>query len=170
VIDVLLGRTTDKVAQHRHDRLSVFGIGRELDARGWRSLVRQLVVRGYVRVDAQYGALVLTEASRPLLRGEATLALREDGPSRPPAPKTQAKPAALRDEDRELWEALRACRRDLAAARSVPPYVIFHDRTLLYMVERRPRAPGELLEIPGVGQAKLERYGEPFLVVLRAAP
>ena len=171
VIDVLLGHATDKVVQHRHDRLSVFGIGHELDARGWRSVVRQLVVRGRLGVEAsRFGALVLTPASRPLLRGEERLMLRDDGAIRAAArPAVAGSASALAPADRELFDSLRACRRELAAAQSVPPYVIFHDRTLLSMVERRPRTLHELLGIPGVGQAKLERYGERFLAVLRAA-
>jgi ATP-dependent DNA helicase RecQ len=170
VIDVLLGRATGKVAQHRHERLSVFGIGTELGAGGWRSLVRQLVVRGYLRVEPRYGALELTAASRPLLRGEERLALREDAPERPPAPKAKAAAAGpLAPGDRELFESLRACRRELAEEQAVPPYVIFHDSTLRSMVERRPRDRQELLDIPGVGLSKLERYGDRFLEVLRAA-
>jgi ATP-dependent DNA helicase RecQ len=170
VVDVLMGKRTDKVAQNRHDGLSVFGIGTELDASAWRSVIRQLVVLGYVRVDPErFGALVLTDRSRPVLRGEAVVRLREDAKQRAAARKKKPRPTmtSVADDDRDLWDALRACRQRLAAGHNVPPYVIFHDATLMQMIERRPGDAAELLEINGVGQAKLERYGEHFLKVLR---
>src|SRR5690606_27102787 len=113
-------------------------------------------------------ALVLTEQSRPLLRGELAIELRRD--SRVPAErkKVRAASADVEPADLELWEALRECRRELAAEHNVPPYVIFHDVTLKAMLAARPRTPEELLQITGVGAAKLERYGERFLEVLRA--
>ncbi|MEX2259773.1 MAG: RecQ family ATP-dependent DNA helicase, partial [Woeseia sp.] len=171
VIDVLLGKTTEKVGQHGHANLSVFGIGTDLSMQAWRSVVRQLIVNGYLRSDAErYGALVLTEQSRALLRGDTTIQFRED-------PKRQAgvaKPAAKRsraiaDDERDLWEALRACRQSLAAEHDVPPYVIFHDKTLHQMLDERPQTESDLLQISGVGQTKLDRYGERFLTVLRSA-
>jgi ATP-dependent DNA helicase RecQ len=169
VVDVLLGKATDKVLQHRHDGLSVFGIGKELGATTWRSVMRQLIVQGYLRADAErFGALVLAEQSRPLLRGEAAVLLRRDI-SAPPAPsrKTRTGRPAVPEADRELWEALRGCRQLLAAEHKVPPYVIFHDATLMQILDRRPKDEHELLEIGGVGQAKLSRYGEAFLTVIR---
>jgi ATP-dependent DNA helicase RecQ len=170
VIDVLLGTSTEKIARHRHERLSVFGIGKELSAAQWRSLLRQLLVQGYLRVDhGGFGALVLTDASRALLRGETQLRVREDAKRPAPAKKARAAAADLRPEDQPLWEALRECRRTLALEHGVPPYVIFHDATLKAMVAERPVDGAALLSISGVGQAKLERYGERFLAVLRAA-
>jgi ATP-dependent DNA helicase RecQ len=169
VIDVLLGNATEKIARHRHERLSVFGIGTELAAAQWRSLVRQLLVQGYLRVDhGGFGALVLTEESRALLRGEARLRVREDAKRPAPSRKARAAAADLRAQDEPLWEALRECRRALAAELDVPPYVIFHDATLKTMVVERPADRAALLAINGVGQAKLERYGERFLAVIRA--
>ncbi len=172
VTDVLLGNDTAKVRQHGHERLSVFGVGAELGTQAWRSVIRQLIVLGYLRADQErFGALALTPASRPLLRGEITLRLRED--KRAAAPRRQARGPAAADftletaEDKALWEALRECRRRLAAEHGVPPYVIFHDSTLLQMVQRRPAGEDELLTLGGVGQAKLERYGEHFLEVIR---
>jgi len=169
VVDVLLGNATDKVRQNRHDRLSVFGIGTELSANAWRSVVRQLVVLGYLRADAErYGALTLTEQSRPLLRGEAKLELREDTK----VPSTGGKKARAADTaapaDERLFEALRDCRRRIATEQGVPPYVIFHDATLKAMAADRPTSPEALLGLPGVGRTKLERYGDRFLEVLRA--
>ncbi len=168
VVDVLLGKTTDKVLQHSDDRLSVFGIGREFPAQTWRSVVRQLIVMGYLRADAErYGALVLTPTSRAVLRGETPISFRED-PKDSRMPRRQAPQSAdLEPEDPNLWEALRACRRLLADEHGVPPYVIFHDRTLREMMLLRPRTASDLLAINGVGQTKLDRYGNRFLEVLR---
>ncbi|MEX2123663.1 MAG: DNA helicase RecQ [Woeseia sp.] len=168
VVDVLLGKATDKVLQHRHDSLSVFGIGKELQASAWRSVMRQLIVQGYLRADPQrFGALVLEEKSRLLLRGDVAVRLREDIPVPAPAKKRQAVKVAVAETDRELWEALRGCRQTLASEQNVPPYVIFHDATLRQMMACRPRDANELLGINGVGQTKLERYGEAFLTVIR---
>jgi ATP-dependent DNA helicase RecQ len=175
VVDVLVGNTTEKVERHRHDGLSVFGIGADLAPGAWRSLIRQLVVRGRLRVDHdRFGALALTDASRALLRGEETLRVREDAKDVAPRRKSRAAalPSEVADIDRELWEALRECRRKIASDRNLPPYVIFHDATLKQMLVERPADRDALLRISGVGQAKLERYGEQFLEVLRrgAAP
>ncbi len=125
------------------------------------------MVRGLLRADVErYGALVLTEASRPLLRGETTLWLRED-PAAPVRRPKRSTPAATVSSP--LWEALRACRKRLADEHGVPPYVVFHDATLAAMLSERPSSAAELLDLPGVGQAKLARYGDAFLEVLRGA-
>ena len=169
VVDVLLGKDTAKIQQHGHTDLSVFGIGADKSAQVWRSAIRQLVVQGHLRVDPmKFGALVLTEASRSILRGEQELRLRED----PIAPrKSRGKRSAANDEiaivDITLWNALRDCRRRLAIEHNVPPYVVFHDATLRQMLTERPTDAGALLEISGVGQAKLTRYGDEFLEVIR---
>jgi ATP-dependent DNA helicase RecQ len=133
--------------------------------------VRQLVVQGCLRADPErYGALALTESSRSVLRGEQTLRLRED-----PVAKSKEKikriPAAaeITDVDLTLWNALRECRQRLATEHNVPPYVIFHDSTLRQMLRDRPADPEGLLDISGVGQAKLARYGNEFLAVIREA-
>ncbi|RPI59097.1 MAG: ATP-dependent DNA helicase RecQ, partial [Lysobacterales bacterium] len=153
---------------HRHERLSVFGIGSDLPAPAWRSLLRQLLVLGHLRVDHDgYGALVLTEASRALLRGETTVRVREDSKAAATR-KSRAAPAEVAPHDEPLWEALRECRRQLAVEHNVPPYVIFHDATLKQMIAERPADLTAMLSISGVGQAKLARYGERFLEVLRS--
>src|SRR5690606_28101537 len=168
VVDVLLGNATEKVAQHRHEKLSVFGIGTELSSNGWRSVIRQLVVLGLLRSDPdRYGGLVLTEKSRPLLRGETTLRLREDRKEAAPRKKSSSL-EQVAPEDEPLWEALRDCRRRIAVEQGVPPYVIFHDVTLREIATTRPTSLDALLEIGGVGRAKLDRYGERFLDVVRA--
>ncbi|MEL7187752.1 MAG: RQC domain-containing protein, partial [Pseudomonadota bacterium] len=168
LVDVLLGKETDKVLQFGHDRLSVFGIGKELPATTWRSVARQLIVAGHLRADAaKYGALVLTETSRGVLRGETPIQFRED--PKKPVVVSRGKTAqrAVADGDRDLWEALRECRQTLANEHDVPAYVIFHDKTLHEMLENRPQTAAEMLGISGVGQTKLDRYGERFLTVLQ---
>jgi ATP-dependent DNA helicase RecQ len=169
VIDVLLGKENDKIAKHGHDTLSTFGIGGELTDMQWRSVTRQLLVRGYLRADVdRYGALVLTDMSRPLLRGDVMLRLRED-PTAPVRSRKRRGAQPVAEEDAGLWNALRVCRKELADAQGVPPYVIFHDATLAEMIAVRPRTTSELLGVSGVGKTKLEKYGDAFLRVIRAA-
>ncbi len=170
VVDVLLGKDTDKIRQHGHDRLSVHGIGTELAGPAWRSVIRQLVVQGYLRSDQdRYGALVLNEKSRPLLKGEIELRLREDRKLKTEKKKRRDTAAVLAPADQTLFEALRDRRMEIARQLDLPPYVIFHDSTLKQMAEYRPQNEAELLSINGVGEAKLERYGSEFLEVIAAA-
>ena len=168
LIDVLCGKDTAKVQQHRHHSLSTFGIGTDRSAVQWRSIVRQLLVQGYLHADAErYGALRLTAKSRPLLKGEDRIRLRQDAavkPQRKAAPKPVQ---AVAPQDQGLWEKLRDLRRRLAEAAGVPPYVIFHDATLKEMVRLRPSSPEDLLTLHGVGQTKLDRYGAAFLQTLQ---
>ena len=172
VIDVLRGKDTEKVRRNRHERLSTFGIGEDRSVVQWRSILRQLMVQGRLHSDAErYGALRLTSRSWPLLKGEERIRLRED-PSAKRATKTRAKTARALSyqvpaEEEPLWEALRDLRMALCREAGVPPYVIFHDTTLREMVRLRPSSPSELLAVQGVGETKLERYGEAFLEVLR---
>jgi ATP-dependent DNA helicase RecQ len=172
VVDVLLGNATEKVSRNGHDRLSVFDIGGDLTQQAWRSVIRQLVVQGLLRVDqSRYGALVLTGQSRPVLRGELGVRLREDvrdAPARKKRSKTTAPVDSLEPADQALFEALRDLRKRIAAEHGVPPYVIFHDATLLQMVEDKPTNAMELLGLNGVGKTKAERYGAAFLAVLAA--
>ena len=173
VIDVLLGKKTDKVVQHHHDTLSTFGIGDELDEKGWRSVLRQLVVRAYLSADPErFNALRMTQQARPLLKGEETLQLRRD-PKPLRASRRSASGASLETKldpgSAVLFDALRTCRRKLAEEAGVPPYVVFHDATLIDMAQRRPMTLAAMLEVSGVGEAKLEKYGGDFLeVVLNA--
>lgn len=169
IIDVVRGKETDKVFQYDHHHLSTFGIGKELNEQQWRSVLRQLVVQGYVLADAErYGALRLTEQSRPLLRGDVSLTLRKDIAEPALRKATRKKSASgVDDKDRALWDALRERRKQLADQHGVPPYVIFHDASLMEMMELRPSNEYELLNISGVGQAKMERYGADFIEVLK---
>jgi ATP-dependent DNA helicase RecQ len=169
-VDVLLGKDTDKIRQHGHDRLSVHGIGKELSGPAWRSVLRQLVVQGYLRSDQRrYGALVLTERSRPLLKGDIELRLREDRKPETGRKKHRDTAAVLATADQPLFEALRRRRKEIAERLDLPPYVIFHDATLRQMAEHRPKTEADLLSINGVGEAKLARYGRAFLEVIVAA-
>ncbi len=169
VVDVLLGKKTDKIRQHRHDKLSVYGIGTELNGPAWRSVVRQLVVQGYLRSDQhRYGALVLTEQSRSVLRGEIELKLREDRKLRTEKKKRRDSATALAPADQSLFEALRKRRKEIADQLDLPPYVIFHDATLMQLAEHRPTTEAALLSINGVGEVKLQRYGKAFLEVIAA--
>ena len=169
-IDVLLGKVTERTRKFRHDRLSTYGIGAELDARRWRSVFRQLVALGYLSVDIEgFGSLRLTELSRALLRGETTLLLRQDaiGVKSRTRSAAESAPVTRIEPGREaMWEALRSCRRELAERQGVPPYVIFHDASLAEMTARCPRDLGAFAQIPGVGEKKLERYGSAFLAVI----
>ena len=168
VIDVLMGKDTDKVNQHRHQSLSVFGVGSELGQQQWRSILRQLVVLGFLSVDtAGYGAVQLTGKSRSLLRGEVELPLRRDLLVAREAKKPRKKVTSVAEEDSDLWEALRDCRKRIADENNVPPYVIFHDATLMQMAADKPQTPEAFLAINGVGQTKLERFGSAFMDVVR---
>jgi len=172
VTDVLLGKDTEKVRRHDHDEVSTYGIGADRSKAEWRSVIRQLVAKGLVDVDvAGYGALTLTEACRPVLRGKEPVAFREtDGGSASTSSTTKtAETDDLPAEGpkRALFEALREQRRALAREQEVPPYVIFNDKTLRAMVEHRPETPSEFRALHGVGDVKLDRYGDVFLDVLQ---
>ncbi|PPK50526.1 DNA helicase RecQ [Marinobacter persicus] len=177
IIDVLRGSENERIIQAGHQTVSTYGIGADLKAAEWKSVFRQLVANGYLRADPEgFGSLQLTERCRPLLKGEQSIELRKD----PVAKKAAATKSSgtrrtgqnVRDQitDHDGWEALRACRKELADQQGVPPYVIFHDTTLFDMLERRPQTLEELAEVNGVGAAKLEKYGELFLETLRDLP
>jgi ATP-dependent DNA helicase RecQ len=170
VMDVLQGKETEKVLQHHHHQLSTFGIGSEIHEARWRSVIRQLVVRGLLRVDLEgYSALQLTDSCRPVLKGEQSLYLRKEEIKAPSAKKAgtkRAKKIDKRPEDQELWEELRECRKYLAEENNVPPYVIFHDATLKEMVDTMPMSASEFLTLTGVGDSKLEKYGADFIEIV----
>lgn len=168
VIDVLRGASNDRIAAAGHDRLSTWGIGAHHSMQEWASLIRQLIHRGYLEQDiAHYSVLRLTPAARPLLRGEETLELARPRIKTPSKRKAPRATAAGGRYDETLFDALRALRKSLADAQGVPPYIIFGDATLVEMARVLPTSPGALLEVSGVGQKKLERYGEQFLEVIR---
>jgi ATP-dependent DNA helicase RecQ len=180
LIDILLGRATPRVTQLGHQDLTVFGIGTELDERGWRGVVRQLLAQGLLGVDASgYQTLHLVEASRAVLAGERTVMLRRE-PERMRASRgSRARGGAggaagaagasapdLSAEEAAVFERLRAWRAAVAKEQGVPAYVVFHDATLRAMAQRRPTSTDELAGVSGVGAAKLERYGAGVLAAL----
>ena len=168
LIDVLKGKETDKIWQFDHHHLPTFGVGDALDNNQWRSVFRQLVGRGYLSVDLQgYGALKLQEKCRPLLRGECDIALRLDQKQK--VAKRQTKTPLPDDINVALWEALRNCRRELAEEQSVPPYVIFHDSTLIEMCSVAPKTLDAFSKLSGVGERKLMKYGEAFIAAIKNA-
>ena len=173
VIDVLLGHETERVVSLRHDRLSTFGIGAELNDRRWRALFRQLVALGHLRTDSEaFGALKLTDSARGVLKGELRVMLREEAaaPARTKRRRTAAeKPGGLPPAARGLLEALRAWRLGVARQHGVPAYVVFHDATLETIAALKPRTPEQLRGVSGVGDRKLERYGAALLEIVRTA-
>ena len=165
LIDILTGARTEKVRERGHDRLPTFAVGRDLSKPAWGAVFRQMMGRDLVRPDAErHGALRMTEAARPILRGEESITLREDTvQSAAPRPAVQA---LVGDEDAPLLAALKARRRALAEAARVPAYVVFADRTLIEMAQRRPRTLDDMARISGIGAKKLESYGRTFLEVI----
>jgi ATP-dependent DNA helicase RecQ len=174
LIDVLVGANTERTARFGHDQLKTFGVGVEVPRPAWQSVFRQLVAGGYLEVDHDgYGALRLTALGDDVLRARTTLELRRDD-SLTDKPVRERKQRRGRGvvvetsvENQSLFDALRAVRREIAAAQGVPPYVVFHDKTLREMCEQMPRNLGALREISGVGDKKAERYGDAFLAAIR---
>ncbi len=169
VIEILLGKLNERIRSLQHDELSTWGIGKDLSESEWRSVFRQLIARGFLQVSFDgYGVLHLDERCRPVLRGDERLNLRKDvsagvvGKARPSVSRQQR----FRGEDLDLWNNLRSLRKRLAEAQDVPPYVIFHDATLMLMVEERPATMMAMADLSGVGQRKLDAYGEYFLDVV----
>ncbi len=170
VIAVLRGEENDRVRRFGHDRLPTFGVGADLDASAWRSVIRQLVAADYLHVDVDgYGGMRLTEACGPVLKSAEAVHLRKD--PAPPARKKRRKAAVSTPTNagQRRFEHLREVRLQLARDQGVPPYVIFSDRTLVEMAERRPATRDQLREVPGVGDVKLDRYGDAFLAALSEA-
>jgi len=167
LIDVLRGKQDERIKQFGHDKQSTFGIGKALDEKQWRSVFRQLVAKSLVEIDVEgHGGLKLTEACRAVLRGEQTLMLRKDVQSTKSKRDRFEKRLPVGASDSALWNALRAKRKQLADEQDVPPYVIFHDATLMAMVEARPRTHQQLSVLSGMGERKLALYGDEFLAVL----
>ncbi len=175
LVDVLRGAETDKIRRFGHNRLPTFGVGADLSAKDWQSVFRQLVALGAVEVDHNaYGALRIAESGRFILRGERRVDLRREKKSITTATlKRELKGKAgasveLDAASTRLFEALRAERLRLAKAQGVPPYVVFHDTTLIELAQRRPTSLNEMAGITGMGVRKLETYGAAFLAVLTA--
>jgi len=169
--DILTGTINPRIIDKGHDGLSAFGGGKEMTNKEWGSVFRQLVTMGFMIVDSErHGGLRLTQAGLEVLGRQQPVRLRKDPLVKRERGKRYRVPAdvvALPAEEQALWDALRELRIELARAAEVPPYVIFHDSTLREMMQRRPRTLSEMARLPGVGEAKLRRYGHRFLEVLR---
>jgi ATP-dependent DNA helicase RecQ len=178
LIDVLVGRLTERVKQFGHDKLSVFGIGRDLNERQWRAALRQLVALGHLQPDSEaFGALKLTDSARGVLKGETEVMLREEpAGSRIRASRTKSRrgdiaprsPGRTETGDPTLLGILRAWRSEVARKRGVPAYVVFHDATLDGIATSRPATLAQLRGIPGIGDKKLEHYGDELLALVNA--
>ena len=172
-----MGVENERTLRFGHTEMPVFGAGKDIPAKTWQSVYRQLLAAGLVRIDhAAYGALKLEPDARAVFRHERQVFFRKDRPGKGPGRGKSAKGAspaaakaraALPEADMGLFEELRATRMAIAKSLSVPPYVVFPDTTLTAMAAERPMTDDALLAISGVGQAKLERYGEAFLAVIR---
>lgn len=181
LIDVLLGKKTERVSQFNHDQLTVFGVGEDQSEGQWRGIFRQLVAMGLLAVDMEgFGGLSLTETSRPVLKGERSIILRQEKDPQKKSRQTRTdsqaagggKLAAKKSSieisvlEEPLWQALRSARMVIAKDQGVPPYVIFHDATLLEILRSKPTTIGEMANVSGVGAAKLQRYGTAFIKVI----
>lgn len=169
LIDVLLGKTTAQIERFRHDRVSTFGIGKEYSSFQWQSIYRQLVAANLLTTDmGGFGGLRLTEKSQALLRGQQTIALRKESEVR----KQKTKLAGKRESKvfpasgDQLWQALKNKRLELAREQGVPPYIIFHDTSLIEIHDKKPQTLDEFAMISGVGESKLQRYGHAFLKII----
>jgi ATP-dependent DNA helicase RecQ len=179
LIDVLVGRTTERVTQFGHDKLSVFGIGRELNEKQWRSTARQLVAMGHLQSDSEaFGALKLADSARGILKGETEVLLREeiaDSPNRASRTKSRRGDIASSSahagemDNAALLSRLRAWRSDVARKHGVPAYVVLHDATIDGIAASRPSTSEQLRGIPGIGDKKLERYGHELIALVNAA-
>ena len=168
LVDVLAGADSERIKRLGHDRLKTFGIGGELDRRGWLSVFRQLVAQGFAVPDVAHGGLSLGPGADEILRGQRTVRFRHDGRDRETRrrqPEGCVEEPALDAAAESLFEALRGWRLDEARRQELPPYVIFHDATLREIARRRPATRTELAEIPGIGKSKLDRYGTALLAI-----
>lgn len=173
LVDVLMGKETPKVTQFGHQHLSTWAIGKDYRQTEWRSIFRQLVARGYINVDMEgHGSLKLNQMCRPLLKGEERILLRQDRYEHASANsnvKTTDKGRVIvAEEDKPLWEALRTLRRKMAEEQGVPAYVIFNDKTLFEMATAKPCDLDAMSHISGVGQFKLEQYGNDFVELIQS--
>lgn len=174
LIDVLTGKSTAQIERFQHNKVSTYGIGKEFNQAQWSSVYRQLTAAGFLEADIEaYGGLRLTETARPILKGEQEIWLRRDATPEKRASKAERasrlKEAFEGANDDPLWLTLKEKRMALAKEQGVPPYVIFHDATLIEILNQKPKSLEEMGLISGIGQAKLTRYGEAFLAVIATA-
>ncbi len=174
IVDVLTGTPTPQTDKHNHDQLSTWGIGTDIDRRTWESFIRQMVAANLIFVDLEgHGGLKMTTEGMQFLKDKATLQLRLPREKESRQSKNREAGSALaeleNDADRALFESLKTLRLSIAREANLPPYVIFHDKTLIAMATRRPIYMDSMAQIPGVGQSKLDRYAPAFLDVIRQA-
>ncbi|MCK6079733.1 DNA helicase RecQ [Microbacterium sp. EYE_5] len=173
LIDILRGGSTERIRQQGHDKLSTYGIGNDLSEQDWRSVVRQLLARGILVAQGEYGVLAVGDAGMPVLRGEEAVPLRRDVLGRTGGGSTRAKKSSTADSlpegDRDLFEALRAWRAEQAREQGVPAYIVFGDATLRALAEHRPTSVADLDGITGIGAKKREAYGEAVVAVIANA-
>ncbi len=170
LIDILRGNPTERIKEWHHDRLSTFGIGKDLPESTWRAIFRQIVALGLLTVDSErHGALHLTEASRAVLKGQQTIQLRRQTKQMQTSGKQFSADVALLDEaERYLWEQLRSWRAKMAKEHGVPAYVIFHDATLRELARQCPKTEDELRQVTGIGARKFDKYGDYLIEILRS--
>jgi ATP-dependent DNA helicase RecQ len=175
LIDNLLGNSTEQMQRFQHDKVSTFGVGKDYSSQQWNSIFRQLIAANLLTIDmSAFGSVRLTELSKPLLKGESGITLRID-PDKPRKSKSTTKKDAkisgkrLSAPSDNLWHALKEKRMELAKSQGVPPYVIFHDSSLIEMHEKRPQSLEEFKGISGVGESKLARYGEIFVQLIQSS-
>lgn len=170
IIDILSGKSDERIQRNGHDQLSTFGIGTDLSAVEWRSVFRQLIALGYINIDMErHGALVLTEKCRTVLRGEQKLELRKQIQAEKQKSAKKQK-SLVRPQDEPLWQALRKIRTELATEMGVPPYVVFSDASLQDMIKIRPQTLNDFSRVSGVGEQKLQRYGQQFVAEIVKFP
>lgn len=169
LIDILRGGENDKIRQFGHSELSTYGIGKDLDARTWRSVFRQLVAASLLEVDTEaYGGLRLTDGSREVLKGQRKVMMRRESPKTRERDRSgQRTGLSVLPEDLVLFNALRSLRAELAKEQNVPAFVIFHDSTLRNIAEQRPTSIDALGKVGGIGGTKLARYGERLVEIVR---
>ncbi len=173
IIDVLLGKDSERIQKFGHSSLSTYGIGQEHTAKEWQSLIRQLVARNFLSVDSEgHGGLKITKQGAQFLKEKENIELRLDpktiGSSSGASKKTDPAISLSKDEDKALFVELKTLRLSIAKEKKVPPYVVFHDKTLIDMAGKRPATLDEMSLLHGVGRSKLEKYGQAFLDIILA--
>lgn len=169
LVDILVGADTERIRTQGHDRLATYGIGSDLPAAQWRGIVRQLLAQGLLKVQGEYGVIAITDASAAVLAGDREVRLRHDTKAPAKAARRSESALQLDDVQQQRFQSLRTWRASTAKEQAVPAYVVFNDRTLAAIAERKPTTMVELSTISGVGEAKLERYGDAVLEVLAAS-
>lgn len=169
IVNILLGKDDEKVKKFNHDKLSTFGIGKDVSEAQWKSIIRQVIILGFVDMDMQYSTLKTMAAANDVLRGKQKIELRKfilEAKTKAEKPARGRKSLLTADEDLELFNELKKLRLSIAREENMPPYIIFSDKTLIEMVNLKPETLDDMAEISGVGEHKLKKYGFDFLSVI----